>query len=323
MLFFVFIQGHSIDIQYTLGCDINGTDESNFPAAIELARTADIVFFFAGLNQTIEKEGHDRITITLPDIQISLLEQLEKFVHSPIHVVVMSGSSLDLTFIRDSPKYASLIWAGYPGQSGGLAIASVVFGQYNPGGRLPITFYPGDYVNQVSMFDMSMRPSSTSPGRTYKFYTGQPVFEFGFGLSYTKFFYHWYNDSKTISYSIQSLMNTNPNRINIRIESFRVNVTNTGAMDGDDIVLAYIIPPQVLRDGQTSPIKQLFGFERIHLIVNETKQVFFPFNIETLLTVARDGSKWLHPGQYHIIIGNQHMFTVILGGHSTLWKRFK
>ena len=107
------------------------------------------------------------------------------------------------------------------------------------------------------------------------------------------------------------------------MQSFRVNVTNTGTMDGDDVVLAYITPPQVLRDGQTPPIKQLFGFERVHLNVNETKQVFFPFNIETLFTIARDGSKWLHPGQYHILIGNQRMFTIELHGHSTLWKRFK
>jgi beta-D-xylosidase 4 len=95
----------------------------------------------------------------------------------------MSGSSLDLSFIRDSPQYASLIWAGYPGQSGGSAIAGVVFGQYNPDGRLPITFYPAAYVDQVNMTDMSMRPSSTNPGRTYKFYTGQPAFEFATSTS--------------------------------------------------------------------------------------------------------------------------------------------
>jgi hypothetical protein len=80
---------------------------------------------------------------------------------------------------------------------------------------------------------------------------------------------------------------------------------------------------QVLRDGQTPPIKQLFGFERIHLSVSETKQVFFPLNIEALFTIARDGSKWLHPGQYHILIGSQRMFTIELRGHAVLWKRFK
>jgi hypothetical protein len=81
--------------------------------------------------------------------------------------------------------------------------------------------------------------------------------------------------------------------------------------------------PQVLCDGHTPPIKQLFGFERVHVNVNEMKQVFFPFNIETLLAVACDGSKWLHPEEYHIVIAKQHMFTVVLRRHSALWKRFK
>lgn len=319
----VLFTGHSIDVEYAMGCQIIDNDQSGFAAAIELAQSSDIVFFFAGINQTVEKEGHDRTSLALPDIQMSLLQQLEKVVHSPIHVVVMSGSSIDLSYIRDSPQYASMIWAGYPGQSGGLAIATVVFGQYNPAGRLPLTFYPAAYANQVSMFDMNMRPSSTNPGRTYKFYTGQPIFEFGFGLSYTTFSYTWFNDSTSVSFSIQSLMKVHSDKRKFLMQIFRVNVTNTGSMDGDDIVLAYVTPPQVLRDGQTPPIKQLFGFERVHLAVNETKQVFFPFNVESLFTVARDGSKWLHPGQYHILIGSQRMFTVELRGQSTLWKRFR
>jgi hypothetical protein len=254
---------------------------------------------------------------------LSLLQQLEKVVRSPIHVVIMSGSSLDLAFIRDSSQYSSLIWAGYPGQSGGLAIASVIFGQYNPGGRLPITFYPASYVDQVNMTDMTMRPSTTNPGRTYKFYTGQPVYEFGFGLSYTTFSYTWDNDTTIRSYSIQPLMKTNSTQKHFLLAFFRVNVTNTGMMDGDEIVLAYLKPPQILRDGQTPPIKQLFGFQRVHLIINETKEVFFPLNIETLLTIARDGSKWLHSGEYHILIGNQQMFTIELHGDSILWKKFR
>jgi beta-D-xylosidase 4 len=279
--------------------------------------------FIGGYDQSIEEEDRDRYSITLPDIQLALLQQLEKVVRSPLHVVIMSGSSIDLSYIRDSPQYASLIWAGYPGQAGGPAIASVIFGQYNPAGRLPVTFYPASYVDQVNMTDMSMRPSSTNPGRTYKFYTGQAIFEFGFGLSYTTFSYVWYNDSTSMSYSIQSLIKNNSDKLNFLMQPFRVNVTNTGTIDGDDVVLAYVTPPQVLREGQSPPIKQLFGFKRISLSVNETKQVFFPFNIEALFTIARDGSKWLHPGQYHILIGNQRMFTIELRGNSALWKRFK
>jgi hypothetical protein len=285
-----------------------------------VARLADIVFFFGGINQSIESEGRDRKTIDLPPVQLLLLQEIEKVVRSPIHVVIMSGSGLDLSYIRDSSNYASLIWAGYPGQSGGAAIASVVFGQYNPGGRLPITFYPASYVDAVNMTDMQMRPSATNPGRTYKFYTGQAVYEFGTGLSYTTFSYSWSNDTAISSFSIDTLLkNNNYHETRVTVSNFRVNVTNTGSMAGDDVVLAFITPPQQPLSGEIPPIKQLFGFARVHLNVNETAQVFFPFNVGGLLSIARDGSKWLHPGLYRIMIGKQVMHTIELQGKSALW----
>ncbi len=307
-------------MEFAQGCNISDSDQSGFAAAIEVARRADIVFFFAGINQSIESEGRDRNTIDLPPVQLLLLQQIEKVVRSPIHVVIMSGSGLDLSYIRDSPNYASLIWAGYPGQSGGAAIASVVFGQYNPGGRLPITFYPASYVDAVNMTDMQMRPSATNPGRTYKFYTGQAVYEFGTGLSYTTFSYSWSNDTAISSFLIGTLLkNHNYHEKRVTVSNFRVNVTNTGSMAGDDVVLAFVTPPQVPRYGQTPPIKQLFGCARVHLNVDETTQVFFAFNVGGLLSIARDGSKWLHPGLYHIMIGKQVMHTIELQGKSALW----
>ncbi len=310
-------------MKYTIGCQISGTDQSGFAEAIELARLADVVFFFGGINKSIEAEGRDRTTIDLPPIQSTLLQQLEKVVHSPLHVVIMSGSGLDLSYIRDSPNYGSLIWAGYPGQAGGSAIASVIFGQYNPAGRLPITFYPASYVDAVSMFDMQMRPSPTNPGRTYKFYTGQAVYEFGFGLSYITFVYSWSNDSSISSYSIDTLLKPNYSERRILVHSFRVNVINTGSMVGDDVVLTFIIPPRSSLKDPSPPIKQLFGFERVHLNVNETIEVFFPLYANALLTVATNGSKWLLPGLYQIVIGQKSMHTIELQGKSTLWSSLR
>jgi beta-D-xylosidase 4 len=314
--------GKSIDIENATGCYINGTDDSGFAAAIELARTADVVFFFGGLNQSIETEGRDRIFIDLPPIQFSLLQQLEKVVRSPIHVVIMSGSSLDLSYIRDSNNFASLIWAGYPGQAGGLAVANVIFGQYNPGGRLPLTFYPASYADEVSMFDMQMRPSPTNPGRTYKFYTGQAVYEFGYGLSYTTFSYSWSNNSLISSHSIRGLTkHASDDKRHVLAQSFWVNVTNTGSMAGDDVVLAFITPPKGLVGDPSPPIKQLFGFERVHLNVNATAQIYFPLHVSALATVRSDGSKWLEPGLYQIRIGDKLMHTIELKGKATLWSR--
>ena len=298
-------------------------DDSGFAAALELARAADIVFFFGGLNQSIETEGRDRNKTGLPPIQFSLLQQLEKVVRSPLHVVIMSGSSLDLSYIRDSNNYGSLIWAGYPGQAGGLAVANVIFGQYNPGGRLPITFYPASYVDAVSMFDMQMRPSPTNPGRTYKFYTGQAVYEFGYGLSYTTFSYSWSNDLSIFSYSIDTLTEhaDDVDKRHLLVQQFWVNVTNTGSRAGDDVVLAFITPPKTSLNDPSPPTKQLFGFERVHLNVNATVQIYFPLHVSALLTTGRDGSKWLEPGHYQIKIGQELMHTVELRGKSTLWSR--
>ena len=232
----------------------------------------------------------------------------------------MSGSSLDLSYIRDSANYSSLIWMGYAGQSGGLAVATVVVGQYNPAGRLPITFYPASYVDAVSMFDMRMRPSATNPGRTYKFYTGLAVYEFGAGLSYTTFSYSWSNDTVISSYYIDTLMKNNYHRQRVLVRPLHINVTNIGPVAGDDVVLGFVSPSQQIQSDETPPIKQLFGFQRVYLTVNETTQVYFPFNTDALLIVAQDGSKWLHPGHYRLMIGQQLMHTIELRGKSTLWS---
>jgi beta-D-xylosidase 4 len=312
-------QGQSITIQMQHGCKISGNDQSGFAAAIELAKNSDVVIYLGGIDQSIEAEGRDRNSIALPDIQLQLIQQLEQVVTSPMHVVIMSGSGLDLTYVRDSNKVASVIWMGYAGQSGGLALATVMFGQYNPGGRLPITFYPSSFTDAVSMFDMGMRPTSTNPGRTYKFYTGQAVFQFGDGLSYTTFNYTWYNDSTSSIFSIDSLI-TNNYDDKYRLHIYRVNVTNVGPVLGDDVVLGFITPPNKTLTDQTPAIRQLFGFQRVHLNVGETAQVYFPLSIQSLLTVARDGSKWLEPGSYRVLIGKQHMYTIHLTGRPARWS---
>ncbi|CAF0991145.1 unnamed protein product [Adineta ricciae] len=310
--------GKPIEVDYARGCGISSHSERDFAAAVRLAQSSDIVIFFGGIDHTIERESVDRQSIALPDIQLSLIQELEKVARSPLHVVIMSGSSLDLSYIRDSVRCASLIWMGYPGQSGGLAVASVVFGQYNPAGRLPITFYPASYVNEVSMFNMQLRPSVNSPGRTYKFYTGKAIYEFGYGLSYTTFNYTWDNRTFISAYSIQSITKQINRQEKTIISSIRINVTNTGVMNGDDVVLAYVTPPNVSSE-QVPPFKQLFGFERVYLKVNETKEVCFAFTVETALLVAHNASKWLHSGSYRIMIGQQHIGVIQLQGQTIRW----
>lgn len=309
---------HNVNVSYAYGCHVSDDDQSGFAAAIELARVADIVIFFGGINQSIEAEARDRTYISLPDIQLTLIQQLEKISRSPLHIVMMSGGGLDLSYIRDSNKCASLLWMSYAGQSAGHAITHVLFGQYNPGGRLPITYYPASYVDTVPESDMQMRPSATSPGRTYKFYRGEAIFEFGYGLSYTTFNYSWINHTiDTTNISIKSLIDKDEKRYHTQV--FRVNVTNTGEMTGSDVVLAFIIPPQQSFVDPSPPIKKLFGFQRIFLEINQTSELYFPLNIRSLLMVAENGSKWLESGSYHILIGKQQIYTIHLQGQSIQW----
>jgi beta-glucosidase len=116
-------------------------------------------------------------------------------------------------------------------------------------------------------------------------------------------------------------MKTNSNENKVLLHLYRVNVTNTGSVPGDDVVLAYVIPPSKSLNDPSPPLKALFGFERVHLDVNQTIQVFFSLNIQSLLTVAHDGSKWLEPGSYRILVGQQHMHTVHLQEKAAQWSK--
>lgn len=156
----------------------------NFSSAIAAAKTSDIVLYFGGIDTSIENEDKDRTTVTWPDAQLSLLRELSTL-GKPI-VVVQLGTSLDNTPLLNNKNISAILWAGYPGMYGGTAVLDVLSGAKAPAGRLPITQYPGNYTAAVPMTDMGLRPSSKSPGRTYKWY-GTPVQEFGFGLHYTNF----------------------------------------------------------------------------------------------------------------------------------------
>lgn len=167
---------------------------------------------------------------------------------------------------------------GYPGQSGGQAIAEVLYGKVNPSGRLPYTMYPADYVNQISFFNMSMR---ASPGRTYKFYTGTPIYAFGTGLSYTQFTCKWSNlplggvedEPLTLTFEQLELADVN----------YEVEVSNTGKVGGSTSVLAYITS-----DVQDAPKKQLFSFQKVYLNPGESKKLFFSATAETFKIVNKE-----------------------------------
>lgn len=241
----------------------------------EAARTSDYVIAVMGINKTIEKEGKDRTHLDLPTEQVEYLKELYG-INENIVVVLVAGSSLSINWINDFVP--GILEAWYPGESGGTAIADVLFGDYNPAGRLPFTFYKSH--NDLPPMD----DYEVTNGRTYMYFKGDPLYAFGYGLSYTSFNY----DNMTVAKAKDAVKVT-------------MKVTNTGNYDGDDVVQLYV------RDTKSSvqrPIKQLVGFERVSLKMGETKTVEFEVPFDKLMFWDEKTSDWkFEKGAFEFMIG--------------------
>ena len=262
------------------------------PAEAQLAEAkhavaeADAVVAFVGLSPDVEGEalqidvpgfdGGDRNDIALPAPQHALLEQA-KASGKPLVVVLMSGSAVALTWAEQHAD--AIVAAWYPGQSGGDAIARVLAGDYNPAGRLPVTFYR-------STRDLPPYVSYDMKGRTYRYFTGRPLFPFGYGLSYTRF-----------AYSAPSLSTT----VLRAGETLRVStqVRNAGNRAGDEVVQAYLTYPE----RPLSPRHALVGFTRVTLQPGEVREIHFDLDARRLSDVDRSGTRAVVPGNYRLFIG--------------------
>jgi beta-glucosidase len=221
-------------------------------AAVDAARQAEAVVMFLGLSPRLEGEemkvpvagfqGGDRVDLGLPAAQEALLEKVAAL-GKPVVLVLLNGSALAVNWARD--HVPALVEAWYPGQAGGAAIADVLFGDYNPAGRLPVTFY--ESADQLPTFDdYSMK------GRTYRYFQGQPLYAFGYGLSYTSF-----------GYSRLDCPERAPANHDIPVS---VEVRNTGKVAGEEVVQLY-----VKHDG----VRSLEGFKRISLAAGERRILKF------------------------------------------------
>jgi beta-glucosidase len=266
--------------------------------ALAAARQADAVVPFLGLSARLEGEemqvkvegfeGGDRVQIGLPHVQEELLTKIAAL-GKPTVLVLLNGSALAVNWARD--HVPAIVEAWYPGQAAGIAIADVLFGDYNPAGRLPVTFYKS--VDQLPPFtDYSMK------GRTYRFFTGEPLFPFGYGLSYTTFSYR----NLTMPTKIDTSQSAN---VSIEVE-------NTGKMAGEEVVQLYTSTGA--KDG---PIRSLAGFERISLRPGERRTVNFRLGPRELSSVANDGRRAVRPGGLQIAVGGrqpaQNVTSVLTG----------
>ncbi|EPS70883.1 hypothetical protein M569_03875, partial [Genlisea aurea] len=270
------------------GCDFVNCTSANVEAAVGTAREAEHVVMVMGLNQDQEREDHDRVDLKLPGQQETLITAVASASKNPVILVLLSGGPVDVSFARDDPKIGSILWAGYPGEAGGIALAEIIFGEHNPGGKLPVTWYPNDFIIKTPMTDMRMRsdPSSGYPGRTYRFYNGPKVFEFGHGLSYTTYSYR-FNPAKTPNaihlnrhsadnYSdYLSVSDIGTDTCAMSNFSAHVGVENTGEVAGKHPVLLFARSEE---EGSNHPVKKLVGFRSVVLRPKERIEVEFVLN---------------------------------------------
>jgi beta-glucosidase len=203
-------------------------------------------------------------------------------------VVLLSGSALAVNWANENAPAILAAW--YPGGEGGTAIADILFGNYNPGGRLPVTFYKS--VDQLPPFtDYSMQ------GRTYRYFKGEPLYPFGYGLSYTNFAY------SNLRLDAKSVKAGEPVKVT-------VDVTNTGDREGDEVVQLYLTD---VAASAPVPIRTLVGFDRISLRPREKRTVTFTITARQMSLIDDRGKRVIEPGEFLVSVGGLRLRFSISG----------
>ncbi len=261
-------------------------ERTDFNALSNRIKDADAIIYVGGISPQLEGEemrvdfpgfnGGDRTSILLPKVQTELMKAL-KTTGKPVVFVMMTGSAVATPW--ESENIPAIINAWYGGQSAGTAIADVLFGDYNPAGRLPVTFYKSD--NDLPDFS-----SYSMENRTYRYFKGEPLYGFGYGLSYTNFVYDQLKIRATAGMG--------------KMVSVSVRVSNKGKMDGEEVVELYVSNENKLI---RAPLKALKGFKRIFLKAGESKMVQFQLSPENLSTVDDKGTLKQRKGKIMISVG--------------------
>jgi beta-glucosidase len=281
-------------VWYAEGCKRTGSKTDgvapagNLSEALSMAERADVVVLCLGLGADVEGEqgdasnsdaAGDRRDLCLPGLQPTLLEQV-KAVGKPVVLVLLAGSALDLGFADEN--VSAILDAWYPGQASGTAIADVLFGSYAPAGRLPVTFPRS--VDDLPRFD-----DYAMQGRTYRYIAAEPLYPFGFGLSYTRFEY--------------SELALSASRVDARADlrvTVSVCVKNTGSRASDEVVQVYV---KDLQASCTVPHHELRAFERITLAAGESRRLSFTLHARDLSLIDDSGKRVLEPGSFRITAG--------------------
>ncbi|KAJ8131937.1 hypothetical protein O1611_g1683 [Lasiodiplodia mahajangana] len=212
------------------------------------------------------------------------------------------GTMVDSSALVAEKNVNALLWAGYPGQDGGAAVVSILTGDKAPAGRLPVTQYPGDYVNQVPMTNMNLQPATGNPGRTYKWYSKTPVFSFGHGLHYTSFNVSLPADLPTTFATADLISNSTagtPSDL-FPLTSVPVSVTNTGNITSDYVLLGFLKGEY----GPTPyPNKSLVAFTRLHDIKpGDTATGTLDIKLGSVARSDSSGALTLWPAKYKLVL---------------------
>ncbi len=299
--------GPATVVEYHLGTDyvVNGNVRADNSKLVDSVKDADVILFIGGITPDLEGEemntnkdgfrGGDRTSIMLPKNQTNLLKDL-KATGKPVVFVLMTGSAVATPW--ESENLPAIVNAWYGGQAAGTALADVLFGDYNPGGRLPITFYKSDKDLPVSISDYSMK------NRTYRYFNGKPLYSFGYGLSYTTFKY----DGLTVPATIQG---SKPVTVTVK-------VTNTGKRDGEEVSQLYLAHQGT---GMRTPIRALKGFERTFIKAGETKVVKFQLTPQDLALITADGNAKVIKGKLSISVGGSQPDAQTTASKKTVTKQ--
>lgn len=276
------------NVMYAEGCKKTGDDRSGFAKALGVSLFADKIVMVIGEDWEWSGEAASRTSINVPGVQTELLERLSKL-NKPVIVVLMNGRPLDLT--RENELADAMLEAWYPGTMGGKAVTQVLFGEYNPSGKLTMSFPVN--VGQIPLYYYAKNTGRPIylPNDKYKSKyidsPNDPLFPFGYGLSYTSFVYSdikLSSDELTAKGSIKAT----------------VAVTNNGGHDGEEVVQCYV---RDLVGSVTRPVKELKGFEKISLKAGESKTVSFEITPEMLAFHRQDMTYGTEPGDFQLFIG--------------------
>ncbi|MCF8334977.1 MAG: glycoside hydrolase family 3 C-terminal domain-containing protein [Bacteroidales bacterium] len=279
--------GENTDIVYSKGCDITGEKKDGFADALEKARNAEAIVAVVGESAMMSGEALSRMDIDIPGVQKELIMELAEL-DKPLVVVLMNGRPLTIPEVDEAVP--AILEAWLPGTEGGNAIADVVFGDYNPSGKLPVSFpYAVGQIPVNYEHKNTGRPRQEDVRYTSKYIDGpnQPLYPFGYGLSYTTFSY--------------SDIRLSQEKIDFD-ETLQVGVTveNTGDRAGEEVVQMYI---RDMVGSVTRPVKELKGFRKIFLQPGEEKEVTFDISPDDLAFYTKDMQYEAEPGNFKVFIG--------------------